>query len=86
MAYYGQPQQGYGANPQNLQFYSSSYAQPVSGTSTPFQASYGGSQSNAYGGSSFGAGFAQPGVSGAMGTGQGGLRYALARATRKTAC
>lgn len=69
MAYYqSQPQQPYG-NAQNLQFYPSSYAaQPVSGTSTPFQAFNGGAQAG------FGTGFGgQPGVSGRMGE-QGGLR------------
>lgn len=71
MAYYqSQPQQPYGGA-QNLQFYPSSYsAQPVSGTSTPFQAFNGGPQAGAYGQSSS---FGQPGVSGRMGE-QGGLR------------
>lgn len=88
MANYGyQPnpnQQSYAAQ-NNLNFYQSSYSnQPVSGHSTPFQAAYGGgAQSNAYaqpgyGGSSanygFGAFPGQPGPSGQMGTGQGGLR------------
>ena len=75
MAQYGYPQQqGYGAA-QNLQFYQSSYgAQPVSGHSTPFQAYNGGAESQAYGQSGFGSGFAtQGGVSGRMGE-QGGLR------------
>ena len=69
----------------NLNFYQSSYsAQPVSGHSTPFQAAYGNSaQSSAYppagyGSSSanygFGAFPGQPGATGQMGTGQGGLR------------
>jgi len=71
MAYYqtqAQPQQPYGSA-QNLQFYPSSYsAQPVSGTSTPFQAYNGGAQT------SYGPGFGgQAGVSGRMGE-QGGLR------------
>lgn len=65
----------------NLNFYQSSYPQqPVSGQSTPFQA-FGGSGaqgSSAYGASSanygFGAFPGQPGASGQMGTGQGGLR------------
>lgn len=73
MAYYNpQQQQPYG-NAQNLQFYSSSYSnQPVSGTSTPFQAFNGGAQTSAYP-SSYGAGFGgQPAVSGRMGE-QGGL-------------
>jgi len=73
MAQYGgyQPQQ----NPQNLQFYSSNYAQqPVSGHSTPFQAYNTGASANAYANAGFGSGFsAQPGVSGRMGE-QGGLR------------
>lgn len=72
MAYYNTQQQPYG-NAQNLQFYPSSYSnQPVSGTSTPFQAFNSGSQSSAYP-SSYGAGFGgQPAVSGRMGE-QGGL-------------
>ncbi|KAK4956633.1 hypothetical protein LTR10_006160 [Elasticomyces elasticus] len=75
-----QPQSSYSAQ-NNLNFYQSSYPQqPVSGHSTPFQAAYGASgQSNAYGASGtanygFGAFPAQPGASGQMGTGQGGLR------------
>ncbi|KAK3070186.1 hypothetical protein LTR53_010908 [Teratosphaeriaceae sp. CCFEE 6253] len=75
-----QPQSSYSAQ-NNLNFYQSSYPQqPVSGHSTPFQAAYGaGAQSNAYGASGtanygFGAFPAQPGASGQMGTGQGGLR------------
>lgn len=77
--YYGQQNPAYGAA-QNLQFYPSSYAnQPVSGHSTPFQAYNGGAQSSAYGGSSYGGGFASPGVSGMGGVSgrmgeQGGLR------------
>ena len=77
------PQQSYSAQ-NNLNFYQSSYStQPVSGHSTPFQASYGGgAQSSAYppqnyAGSAnygFGAFPGQPGVSGQMGTGQSGLR------------
>lgn len=73
MAYYQpqqaqQQQQPYGSA-QNLQFYSSSYSnQPVSGTSTPFQAYNSGAQAG------YGAGFGgQAGVSGRMGE-QGGLR------------
>jgi len=72
MAQYGyQPQQ----NPQNLQFYPSSYSQPpVSGHSTPFQAYNAAAPSNTYGNAAFGTGFgAQPSVSGRMGE-QGGLR------------
>ena len=76
--YYPQPpQQGY--NPQNLQFYPSTYPQPVSGHTTPSQAHYYGQQSpgsnQAYGGASgFGpAPTFGPGVSGRMGE-QGGLR------------
>ena len=75
MAYYQQqPQQQPYGSAQNLQFYPSSYtSQPVSGHSTPFQAYNGGTQSGAYGSSSY-AGFGgQPGVSGRMGE-QGGLR------------
>lgn len=69
MAYYqSQPQQPYGSA-QNLNFYQSTYAtQPVSGTSTPFQAFNGGAQAG------YAPGFGvQPGVSGRMGE-QGGLR------------
>lgn len=76
--YYPQPpQQGY--NPSNLQFYPSTYPQPVSGHTTPSQAHYYGQQSpgsnQAYGGASgFGAAPTfGPGVSGRMGE-QGGLR------------
>ncbi|SMR45747.1 unnamed protein product [Zymoseptoria tritici ST99CH_1A5] len=69
----------------NLNFYQSSYsAQPVSGQSTPFQAFGAGAGGQAYGQpGSYGAGGAnygfgsfpgQPGASGQMGTGQGGLR------------
>ncbi|KAK4099489.1 Yip1-domain-containing protein [Parathielavia hyrcaniae] len=77
--YYGvPPNQGYTpAGAQNLQFYSSNYAQPVSGHATPSQASYGygGPSSGAYGASaSFNSGFSDPAdVSGRMGE-QGGLR------------
>ncbi|KAL2259353.1 hypothetical protein VTK26DRAFT_6990 [Humicola hyalothermophila] len=77
--YYGAPpNQAYAAaGAQNLQFYSSSYAQPVSGHATPSQASYGygGPSSGGYGVSSgFGSGFGSgPGVTGRMGE-QGGLR------------
>jgi hypothetical protein len=90
MAYYSQnpPPQQPGYSAQNLQFFPSSYGNPVSGHSTPAQATYGGSpypggsgqSSQAYG---YGAptgfmaapGFGQPGpsVSGRMGE-QGGLR------------
>lgn len=76
-------QQSYSAQ-NNLNFYQSSYSnQPVSGHSTPFQAAYGGAaQSGAYpqaqyGGAAnygFGAFPGQPGATGQMGTGQGGLR------------
>lgn len=82
-----QPSQGYGA--QNLQFYSSSYNNPVSGHSTPAQASYSGgpfpsssgNNGQAYGGYGGASGFmssgpgfgASGGVSGRMGE-QGGLR------------
>ncbi|KAF1812891.1 Yip1-domain-containing protein [Eremomyces bilateralis CBS 781.70] len=88
MSQYYPPNYSSSNNPQNLQFYPSSYntgPSPghVSGHSTPFQASYpGGSSSSAFPGSSYGAsssGFsgaafgAPPGVSGRMGE-QGGLR------------
>ena len=84
--YYPQPQsQSY--NPQNLQFYQSSYPQPVSGHTTPSQAHYGytnsqpqasqaySSSSGGFGGApTFGGqGFGGPSVSGRMGE-QGGLR------------
>ncbi|KXT02429.1 hypothetical protein AC578_7861 [Pseudocercospora eumusae] len=83
-AYQSPPTNQYNAQ-NNLNFYQSTYSnQPVSGQSTPFQA-FGGSNtapaygaSNTYGGASanygFGAFPAQPGASGQMGTGQGGLR------------
>ncbi|KAK4248045.1 hypothetical protein C7999DRAFT_31480 [Corynascus novoguineensis] len=77
--YYGAPpNQGYTpTGAQNLQFYSSNYAQPVSGHATPSQASYGygGPSSGAYGASaSFNSGFGDASdVSGRMGE-QGGLR------------
>jgi hypothetical protein len=79
-SYPQQPQQNYNPNPSNnLNFYQSNYAQPVSGHTTPSQAQYYGQQSpgssQAYGGASgFGAApaFGQ-GVSGRMGE-QGGLR------------
>ncbi|KAH0563149.1 hypothetical protein GP486_002287 [Trichoglossum hirsutum] len=65
---------------QNLQFYPSSYsAVPVSGHTTPSQASYGGyghAGASAYPGTQFGSaagGFGAPGVSGRIGE-QGGLR------------
>ncbi|KAH7088299.1 hypothetical protein FB567DRAFT_524094 [Paraphoma chrysanthemicola] len=71
---YGQSPQYGGGNPQNLQFYSSSFSnQPVSGHSTPFQAGYGAPQTQAYP-AQYGAGFAAPGVSGQMGMGASGLR------------
>ncbi|MDI1486044.1 MAG: hypothetical protein OHK93_004233 [Ramalina farinacea] len=86
--YYPQQPSSQSYNPQNLQFYQSSYPQPVSGHSTPSQAQYGypGSQSQpsqAYPGPSSGGfggaptfgghGFGAPtGVSGRMGE-QGGL-------------
>jgi hypothetical protein len=80
--YYGAPPtQGYGpSSAQNLQFFPSTYNQPVSGHATPSQASYGynagPSASSGYGspgfGSSFGGAGAAP-VSGRMGE-QGGLR------------
>ncbi|KAM7215235.1 hypothetical protein V8F06_009373 [Rhypophila decipiens] len=80
MSYYGAPpNQGYGpagVNPNdNLQFYPTSYAPPVSGHATPSQAAYGyggPSASAGFGGTGgFGSSFA--GVSGRMGE-QGGLR------------
>ncbi|EAQ84840.1 hypothetical protein CHGG_08854 [Chaetomium globosum CBS 148.51] len=77
--YYGAPpNQGYTpTGAQNLQFYSSNYAQPVSGHATPSQASYGygAPSSGAYGASaSFNSGFGDPAdVSGRMGE-QGGLQ------------
>ena len=77
--YYGAPpNQGYTpTGAQNLQFYSSNYAQPVSGHATPSQASYGygGPATGAYGASaSFNSGFGDAAdVSGRMGE-QGGLR------------
>lgn len=84
--FYTQPQPPY--NPQNLQFYPSTYPnQPVSGHSTPSQAQYGNSYpshpsaASSYppNGSGFGVGagatasFGHGGVSGRMGE-QGGLR------------
>ncbi|KAL9615324.1 MAG: hypothetical protein Q9167_000295 [Letrouitia subvulpina] len=82
--YYPQSSQPY--NPQqNLNFYQSSYAQPVSGHSTPSQAQYSYPQGAGYGqpgshttypgSTSFGGfgGAGTPGVSGRMGE-QGGLR------------
>ena len=87
MASYGyqpQPDQGAYNAQNNLNFYQSSYSnQPVSGHSTPFQAAYGaapqgGAYPSNYGSSSsnygFGAFPGQPGATGQMGTGQGGLR------------
>ncbi|KAJ4304972.1 hypothetical protein N0V90_000500 [Kalmusia sp. IMI 367209] len=76
MAQYGYGQSPpYGQqNPQNLQFYSSSFSnQPVSGHSTPFQANYGAPQAPAYP-AQYGAGFSAPGVTGQMGVGASGLR------------
>ncbi|KAK1782443.1 hypothetical protein QBC45DRAFT_344497 [Copromyces sp. CBS 386.78] len=90
--YYGAPpnQGGYAPpNAQNLQFYPSSYTQPVSGHATPAQAAYGyggpSSSGGGYGvgtgsggfssgfGGGVGGGVAGVGVSGRMGE-QGGLR------------
>ncbi|KAK4696369.1 hypothetical protein P7C71_g1539, partial [Lecanoromycetidae sp. Uapishka_2] len=82
--YYSQPPQQQPYNPSNLQFYQSTYPQPVSGHTTPSQAQYYGqsAQVNAgYGGApgfgggpGFGAAHAfGSGVSGRMGE-QGGLR------------
>lgn len=78
--YYGAPpNQGYApTGAQNLQFYPSTYSQPVSGHATPSQASYGYSGSSSGGGfgvsSGFNSGFGSAaGVSGRMGE-QGGLR------------
>ena len=87
MAYYSSPppHQNYASAQNNLQFFPSSYGNPVSGHSTPAQASYGGGpfpsgQGQGYGyGSPSGfmnaPGFGQAGggVSGRMGE-QGGLR------------
>jgi hypothetical protein len=80
------PNQQYGNSAQNLQFFPSSYGNPVSGHSTPAQASYGGgpypsaSQGQGYGYGGGASGFMnapgfgqQSGVSGRMGE-QGGLR------------
>jgi hypothetical protein len=82
MANYGyqSPPNGYANPAQNLNFYQSTYSQqPVSGQSTPFQAYGAGAQPQTYGvpassNYGFGAFPAQPGASGQMGTGQGGLR------------
>jgi len=78
--YYGAPpNQGYApTGAQNLQFYPSTYSQPVSGHATPSQASYGYGGSSSGGGygvsSGFNSGFGSAaGVSGRMGE-QGGLR------------
>lgn len=92
MASYGyqpqpNPQSSYSAQ-NNLNFYQSSYPQqPASSSSTPFSGYGGGAQSGAYppqGGYAantanygFGAFPGQPGASGQMGTGQGGLRTGL---------
>ena len=82
MAQYYQPPSQPAYSSQNLQFFPSSYAAPVSGHSTPAQAQYGSygssstQQSNAaYGGFMSSPGFGAPpqGVSGRMGE-QGGLR------------
>ncbi|CAF9940447.1 MAG: hypothetical protein ALECFALPRED_008676 [Alectoria fallacina] len=79
MAQYYPQQQQQPYNPQNLQFYQSTYPAPVSGHSTPSQAQYGYGQppaSQSYPSSGgFGAApsFGGPGVSGRMGE-QGGLR------------
>ena len=80
MSYYSQPQYGAGSPPQppNLNFYQSSYSNaPVSGHTTPSQASYGGyggQAPNTYPayGSAANGGYGV-GVSGRMGE-QGGLR------------
>ncbi len=78
--YYGAPpNQGYAPTGQNLEFYSTNYAQPVSGHATPSQAAYGyggpSASSGGYGVSgSFNSGFGgAAGVSGRMGE-HGGLR------------
>jgi hypothetical protein len=74
MAQYGYGQQ----NPQNLQFYQSSYGQPaqqqppVSGHSTPFSSSY--PATNSYSTAGFGQGFAGASSMGSMGVSQSGLR------------
>lgn len=81
MAYYNQgyqPQTAASpANAANLQFYSSSYNQGVSGHTTPSQAGYGGYNGGAAAAyPSYGSGapsFSTQGVSGRMGE-QGGLR------------
>lgn len=89
MAQYYPQQQQTPYNPSNLQFYPSTYAQPVSGHTTPSQAQYGYGQpptsSQAYpgvsgnmggpapGGYGGAGGFGGVGVSGRMGE-QGGLR------------
>ncbi|KAF2153238.1 putative Golgi membrane protein [Myriangium duriaei CBS 260.36] len=71
MAYYNQPQtSSYAPSAQNLQFFPSSYTQPVSGHSTPFQATYPGASSNAFAASST---YPPGGVTGRMGE-SGGLR------------
>ncbi|KAF6233804.1 hypothetical protein HO173_008016 [Letharia columbiana] len=75
--YYPQQQPPY--NPQNLQFYQSTYPAPVSGHSTPSQAHYGYGQPSApqpypsSGGFGAAPSFGGQGVSGRMGE-QGGLR------------
>ncbi|KAK3682355.1 hypothetical protein B0T22DRAFT_494088 [Podospora appendiculata] len=79
--YYGAPpnQPAYGhPGAQNLDFFQTNYAQPVSGHATPSQASYGYGVPPSTGGfgapGGFGGGFgAAPGVSGRMGE-AGGLR------------
>lgn len=72
MAQYGYGQQ----NPQNLQFYQSSYGQqsqtPVSGHSTPFSSSY--PATNSYSTQGFAQGFAGAASMGSMGVSQSGLR------------
>ncbi|KAH0536206.1 hypothetical protein FGG08_006914 [Glutinoglossum americanum] len=75
-----QPPYTSSSSAQNLQFYPSTYAAaPVSGHTTPSQASYGSyghTGSSTYPGSQFGSaggGFGAPGVSGRIGE-QGGLR------------
>ena len=86
--FYNQPPPGQNAySSQNLQFYPSSYGNPVSGHSTPAQAQYGGGPYGSSGNQaptylgygtpqgfiSAGAGYGGQGVSGRMGD-QGGLR------------
>ena len=65
MSYSYQPTQSYNPNPQNLQFYPSSYNAPVSGHTTPSQAQYG----NTYGSSPHTSSAYGAGSSGAYGSG-----------------